>query len=306
MDLNTARDILGISADEPITLDELKRKYRRLALQFHPDKNGNSVESTEKFKLISEAYDYLQLYVGSSPGTRTDIEEDFDPGNMNASNDYINILQKFIESIIQSPTSNLGPIIKEIVMNGCKKLSVHLFENMNKDMSMEVLLFISKYRNILHIDQDTIQLVREIIIEKYKNDQIFILNPSLDDLLENNIYKLDVDGKTYLVPLWHNEVYFDGSGCDIIVQCIPDLPENMYIDENNALHVEINAPFHISLLDSPIVLFKLGKQTFPLHVQFKKIQTCYIHNQGVSEIDENNMYNIFPKGGIYVKITFVQ
>jgi hypothetical protein len=124
-------------------------------------------------------------------------------------------------------------------------------------------------------------------------------------LLENNVYKLDIDGKNYLVPLWHSEVYFDGSGCDIIVQCIPDLPANMYIDENNALHVDINAPFTISLLDSPVVLFKLGKQTFPLQVQFKKIQTCYLHNQGISIIDEKNMYNIFPKGGVYVKITFV-
>jgi len=213
------------------------------------------------------------------------------------------MLQRFIESIIQSP--NMSEIIKEIVMNGCKKMSARLFENMSKDTSMEMLSFISKYRNILHIDQDTIQSVREIILEKYKNDEIYILNPSLDDLLENNIYKLDVDGKIYLVPLWHSEVYFDGSGCDIIVQCIPDLPENMYIDENNALHVNINAPFTISLLDSPVVLFKLGKQSFPLQVQFKRTQTCYLHNQGISIIDEKNMYNIFPKGGVYVKITFV-
>ena len=140
---------------------------------------------------------------------------------------------------------------------------------------------------------------------------------NLDDLALRGLYrsrrvsaspqgiKLDIDGKIYLVPLWHSEVYFDGSGCDIIVQCIPDLPENMYIDENNALHVNINAPFTISLLDSPSVLFKLGKQTFPLQVQFKRTQTCYLHNQGISVIDEKNMYNIFPKGGVYVKITFV-
>jgi hypothetical protein len=220
-----------------------------------------------------------------------------------AGDDYMTMLQRFMESIIQSP--NMSEIIKEIVMNGCKKMSTRLFENMSKDTSIELLSFISKHRNILHIDPDTIQCVREIILEKYKNDQIYILNPSLDDLLENNVYKLDISGKIYLVPLWHSEVYFDGSGCDIIVQCIPDLPANMYIDENNALHVNINAPFTISLLDSPIVLFKLGKQSFPLQVQFKRTQTCYLHNQGISVIDEKNMYNIFPKGGVYVKITFV-
>ena len=298
MNSTLAREIIGFDENEPITRDELKRKYRRLALQFHPDKNGNSKESAEHFKMIHEAYEYLQIYMVSQT-------DDDAPSNTasEAGDDYITMLQRFIESIIQSP--NMSEIIKEIVMNGCKKLSTRLFENMSKDTSMEVLSFISKHRNILHIDPDTIQSVREIILEKYKNDQIYILNPSLDDLLENNVYKLDIDGKIYLVPLWHSEVYFDGSGCDIIVQCIPDLPANMYIDENNALHVNINAPFTISLLDSPIVLFKLGKQTFPLQVQFKKTQTCYLHNQGISVIDEKNMYNIFPKGGVYVKITFV-
>lgn len=295
MNSTTAREIIGFDENEPITADELKRKYRRLALQFHPDKNGNSAESAEHFKLIHDAYEYLQMHVGSQSDSPDETPE--------ANDDYMTMLQRFIESIIQSP--NMSEIIKEIVMNGCKKVSTRLFENMSKDTSMEMLSFISKYRNILHIDQDTIQSVREIILEKYKNDQIYILNPSLDDLLENNIYKLDVDGKIYLVPLWHSEVYFDGSGCDIIVQCIPDLPANMYIDENNALHVNINAPFTISLLDSPVVLFKLGKQTFPLQVQFKRTQTCYLHNQGISVIDEKNMYNIFPKGGVYVKITFV-
>jgi hypothetical protein len=291
-----AREIIGFGENEPITGNELKRKYRRLALQFHPDKNGNSAESAENFKLIHDAYEYLQMHIDSQ-------ESDENPTASEAGDDYTTMLQRFIESIIQSP--NMSEIIKEIVMNGCKKMSTRLFENMSKDTSMELLSFISKHRNILHIDPDTIQCVREIILEKYKNDQIYILNPTLDDLLENNVYKLDIDSKIYLVPLWHSEVYFDGSGCDIIVQCIPDLPANMYIDENNALHVNINAPFTISLLDSPMVLFKLGKQSFPLQVQFKRTQTCYLHNQGISVIDEKNMYNIFPKGGVYVKITFV-
>ena len=298
MNSTLAREIIGFDENEPITADELKRKYRRLALQFHPDKNGNSAESAENFKLIHDAYEYLQIHVDSRPD-----DEPATTSTSEAGDDYMTMLQRFIESIIQSP--NMSEIIKEIVMNGCKKMSTRLFENMSKDTSMEMLSFISKYRNILHIDQDTIQSVREIILEKYKNDEIYILNPSLDDLLENNIYKLDVEGKIYLVPLWHSEVYFDGSGCDIIVQCIPDLPANMYIDENNALHVNINAPFNISLLDTQSVLFKLGKESFPLQVQFKKMQTCYLHNQGISVIDEKNMYNIFPKGGVYVKITFV-
>lgn len=40
--------------------DEIKQSYRRLAMQWHPDKNGGSQEAEEKFKTISEAYDVLR------------------------------------------------------------------------------------------------------------------------------------------------------------------------------------------------------------------------------------------------------
>ena len=43
-----------------ITLHKLKKQYHKLALQYHPDKNGNTFESTEKFKQIQEAYYYLK------------------------------------------------------------------------------------------------------------------------------------------------------------------------------------------------------------------------------------------------------
>jgi hypothetical protein len=35
--------------------------------------------------------------------------------------------------------------------------------------------------------------VREIVLDKCKNDQVYILNPSIDDLLEQNVYKLVID-----------------------------------------------------------------------------------------------------------------
>ena len=40
--------------------DDIKQSYRRLAMQYHPDKNAGSKESEERFKSISEAYDVLR------------------------------------------------------------------------------------------------------------------------------------------------------------------------------------------------------------------------------------------------------
>ena len=57
MDYKDYYQILGVSksADQ----DEIKRAYRRLARQYHPDKNQGDKQSEEKFKEINEAYEVL-------------------------------------------------------------------------------------------------------------------------------------------------------------------------------------------------------------------------------------------------------
>lgn len=50
-------EVLGVS--KTATADELKKAYRKLALQYHPDKNQGDKEAEEKFKEAAEAYDVL-------------------------------------------------------------------------------------------------------------------------------------------------------------------------------------------------------------------------------------------------------
>ena len=51
-------ETLGIQ--RTATDDDIKHAYRKLATQWHPDKNGGSKEAEEKFKEIIEAYDVLR------------------------------------------------------------------------------------------------------------------------------------------------------------------------------------------------------------------------------------------------------
>ncbi|OWZ22480.1 hypothetical protein PHMEG_0002825 [Phytophthora megakarya] len=50
-------DLMGIEADA--TPEQIKKAYRRKALQLHPDKRGNTPESQEEFTRMKQAYDVL-------------------------------------------------------------------------------------------------------------------------------------------------------------------------------------------------------------------------------------------------------
>ena len=46
-------EVLGV--DKNATPEELKKAYRKLALQYHPDRNPGNKEAEEKFKEAAEA-----------------------------------------------------------------------------------------------------------------------------------------------------------------------------------------------------------------------------------------------------------
>ena len=50
-------EILGVSRDA--SADEIKKAFRKLAMEYHPDRNPGDSEAEEKFKVFAEAYEVL-------------------------------------------------------------------------------------------------------------------------------------------------------------------------------------------------------------------------------------------------------
>ena len=318
MDFKIACEILEIDANSQrvnnITLEYLKKRYHKLALQNHPDKRGNTIESKENFQRINEAYNYLSREISNLD---SDTEKDSENEEKTDTNTgYMNILNLFLDSLLKGHSSGnefLSSFIKDIV-NGCKEVTLKMFEDLDKEKTLGVYNFLFKYKKILYISDEILDKVYKIIAEKYKDVQIYVLNPSINDMISNNVYKLDLDGERYFVPLWHNELYFDDkrleNGKDnIIVKCIPDLPENITIDENNNIHILLRVSFTFSLLEQKSILFFLGEKgfTIPLEdLKMQRFQTLVLRRQGISKVIDNDIYNVEEKGDIVVRLFFCE
>jgi hypothetical protein len=187
------------------------------------------------------------------------------------------------------------------------------FEQLDKQKAIDLYQILYKYKDILYIKNETLELVSSIINEKFQqgkeNSRVFILKPNLKDIIEHNIYKLYVDEQLYLVPLWHNEMYFDTEdGSEIIVLCQPKLPTNITIDENNNIYYEmhINIDTELSvLLKGKFVSLEIGEKWFsiPINKLFIKEEQLYrFKGQGIAKISEKDMYNINNKADIIAKI----
>lgn len=296
-----------------LTKDQLRRHYHKLALKWHPDKNNNSAESNEKFRQINEAYEFIDKIIIDNSDTH--IEDNSCNNFMNIFNSkesmfYLNILTKFISSIIKGDNTLLD-IVKEIVTIGLT--STKILSELNKYQLVEVYTFLFKFQDILHVDKRELDIVSSVIAEKYKNDQIITLVPSLNDLLNDRLYVLTVGESQYIVPLWHNEVYFEGlDNGEIIVLCKPDLYDNIVLDEDNNIHyqmkISIRDELHDILQNGQFVSFNLCERTFliPLNkLSLVKEQKYIFKGQGILRINENNMYDNLVRGNIIVKIILV-
>lgn len=293
MNFQKACEILDLDYNKNINITNIKQQYKIYALKYHPDKN-KSPNSTEKFQEINTAYDYLCNNIDSDDDTINDDKS------------YSNILFKFLSSIIPiDKDMKIMHIIIEKITNICENKSTDFLEKLDKDILIKINKLIKMNCDILHINNNYIEIIENIINKKSQNDEVIILNPTLEDLFDNNLYKLTVDKETYIVPLWHHELIYENNNRDIYVKCNPILPDNIEIDDINDIHVY--KQYSIKEL--------WGKDTFVVDIHDRNIQlevnklklmqhqTIIMLKSGISRVNIKNIYDVSIISTIYIHIT---
>ena len=159
---------------------------------------------------------------------------------------------------------------------------------------------------------ELLEEIREIVLKKYNHVVVYKLNPSITDLMNNNLYKLFVEDELFLVPLWYNELYFDASGCEIMVICEPQLNENIVIDDDNNIHFETKVEFENLqklIYENKDIIVDIGNKSFfiPVSELFMKREQYYrIKGQGLTKTNNDiDIYNVSDKADIIVQIKII-
>ena len=284
-----ACDILGLQLKYDGEM--LRKAYLRQALKYHPDKpSGNK----EKFQEIRQAFDYLnENDLHNKPEGKFDTKIEM-------------LLKKCIGFF--SPETDLddkfiNTSLKNILIN-CENISIEIFKNLTFEKSTTLYKYFYQYNEVFQLSPEVLYKMKQIIKEKAESTNILVLKSTIDDLLNNKIYKLEHQEHDYYIPLWHKRFNIN----DILVLNEYELPDNIIIKENNDIWIHKELPFHTLFHDGDCEIF-VGSKAIKIQADTLKItktpQIKLFKNIGIPCVNKNDIYNFNKKSNVYVEILLV-
>jgi len=290
--MDTAEACKILQLDTPFTHRELKKAYHRSALLKHPDRQGIEEEKEEKtaqFQEVQSAYEFLSIQL--------ELKEDIFHGenDLNNTMDYTTIIKNFMYTCLEITKTDIPDVIKSIAEKS--------LQGLDKKILQELLHYINNYGDVFS-NAENMKIVIDIIEDKLEKNNVYNVETTLDNLFQAEIFKLNVDNEIYYIPLWHNEIEYDKDGMRLIVKCIPNIPEHIYIDDENNIHVNIKLALHTVLHNTHIDIY-IGSKVFKIPVEelfIRKQQNFLFYKKGIPIINHEDIYNAERVSDVIVHI----
>tara|TARA_B110000208_G_scaffold189180_1_gene250218 strand:+ start:1442 stop:2383 length:942 start_codon:yes stop_codon:yes gene_type:complete len=220
---------------------EIKKAYKKLALKYHPDKNGGTVD---QFILISEAYQVLS---------------DSDSRSMYDKNREVPIDFKDAQEVFNQMFDSMDPIIGQYLKS---TLTQFKDDMLNGEFSAGDILKSFTKDTFIDRTTDTInKYIKKKALNSCQNfyehivdvgsivDNEYILNLNIDFLRKYAFIKLTIDGdslqKTFLLNLMYTDftVKFQNEVYNIVIY--NEFPENLH-NRGHSNDLELLLPINIS------------------------------------------------------------
>lgn len=268
------------------TIEIVRKQYKMMALKWHPDRN-KAIDAAERYREIKDAHDFLIEGSECSEGTQS----------------YKNVASNFFETLYNNEHFQrriFHPLLMKVTTL-CEEKALAFILRLDADRATKLMKVIETYKTTLHFSDAFFDGIREHIEGKGAAQNI-VLNPNIDDLMQSNVYMLS---EGIIAPLWHPLLEYEKQG--LIVHCLPELPDNMWIDDDdeNTLNVEITETIEN--------IWKMGHLEISIGAEKKRVEMSILkmkHSQivelkgeGIPIPRTDNVFYDGDKGLIRVYLT---
>ena len=277
MDTRRACQILKVR--EPFCERDLKRAWWAAARRHHPDTRkhhpdkSDDAEGDRHFLEAQEAYAFLSMCDGDGDGYG-----DGDGGDEP-------LLRHLLHAMSESVFGETG-----------RQLVLDIFRRLERTKAAAIL----EYAELFQVEGTLIAEMRSI---HDADSQVVVIRPTVQNLLQSDIYCLEHDGTTRYIPMWHQEITYDR----LVVRCMPELPPHMLLDEKGAIHVTIKTSAS-KVFELKGIQIMVGDVPFVVpgeKLRFVERQTHVFEGQGVPRINQNDAFDNARRGDVQVHLELV-
>jgi hypothetical protein len=291
-------ELLGIRDIDEVTENNIKKSYRKKVINAHPDKDGGT---SEKFVELTHAKETLIEFLSAKAYT--------DPGCSSGECDTESVggWEWFGSVIKQNNPVEINSAFRKMVGG----VAIKLFDTMGTDNMLRTYEIFVKYRDLLCIDDHTLD---ELKMKISQTTHVIILNPTIDDLFDDNVYRYVHADELVNIPLWHNELYYDVPDGELVVKCVPILGEDVWITGNNDIHkcvdvtICVDSDFTGGVDWGGMCSAEIGKRSFDImygDLKMIPVQNVVFRNAGAARINTVDMYDVDNRSDVIIHISIL-